>query len=100
LDTKISFYVKTGAAQRLQGNPSGTPKQVEYGNSISVACTPDSTEAAIDLKWFGPKFYFPLEGEKNLIKSKSEMPVDPDTRSPSRFVYMFLVVLGDTLLLG
>jgi len=68
-------------AQLLQGIPSTRVKQVAYGKTIAVTCSPDSTTTAIDLKWYGPNQYFPASNEKYLIKSKALMPLEEDGSS-------------------
>ena len=63
-------------ATRLIGTPPATTKQMEFGATLGVTCSPDSTANAQELKWYGPNVYFPGTGEPNLIKSRNEMPVE------------------------
>lgn len=81
------IYLGVTASQRLIGSPEGAVKHVIFGESISVSCIPESTSDAINLKWYGPKSYFPTSGEPNLILSKENMPPE-EGRLYSRYAFL------------
>lgn len=69
-------YFLIAGASKLIVTPPGSPKYMRFGDTLGVTCSPDSTADAQELKWYGPNNYFPSAGEPNLIKTRTEMPVE------------------------